>query len=166
MNEVAPAVRRAVERELRTLVDRVVPGAKIFFSRRPHRKTRYSWNGRHLRPTGLTLESQCHEVAHLLVSDPERRVHPEFGLGVDPYRHSDAPRVVEPQVADREEEDACTMQLILVRLFGLSEAAVVDEVFTVPLTSARIIDLRRRRGNALPVSLWRRAEHGFSAKTA
>jgi hypothetical protein len=157
MNRVSAARRRAIERELRALVDRLVPGARIFFPRSAHRRTRYSWNGRHLRPTGLTLESQCHEVAHVLVSAPERRMHPELGLGADPYRHSDAPRVVDKATADREEEDACAMQLVLVRLFGLSEAAVVDEVFTEPLTPARLNALRRRCRHALPEDLWVRA---------
>lgn len=162
MSEVPAETRRAIERHLRALVARLVPGAKIYFPRRPHRKTRYSWNGRHLRPTGLTLESQCHEVAHLLVSAPDRRVHHEFGLGADPYRHSDARRVVDEEIADREEEDACTMQLVLVRLFGLSEGAVVDEVFTEPLTAERIRALRRRCARALPEEWWARASRGKS----
>ena len=158
MSRTVDAARRlTIERELRALVARLVPGAKIFFPRRTHRRTRYSWNGRHLRPTGLTLESQCHEVAHLLVSAPERRTHPELGLGADPYRHSDAPRVADQETADREEQDACTMQLILVRVLGLDEAAVVDEVFTVPLTPARVDALRRRCAQALPEAWWRRA---------
>jgi hypothetical protein len=149
--------RRRVERELRALVARLVPGAKVFFPRRAHRRTRYSWNGRHLRPTGLTLESQCHEVAHLLVSAPARRRHPELGLGPDPYRHSDAPRVVPQPVADREEEDACTMQLVLVRVLGLSEEAVSIEVHTAPLTPARVQGLRDRYEAALPADWWEAA---------
>ena len=160
-----PSARRRVERELRALVARLVPGAKIYFPRRtrPGAPTRYSWNGRHLRPTGLTLESQCHEVAHLLVSDPARRAYNEFGLGADPYRHSDAPRVAEQAVADREEEDACTMQLVLVRALGLDEAAVEVEVYTGPLTPLRVRELRRRCGHALPDEWWRRAEGPFAA---
>ncbi len=154
---VDAATRREVERQLRALVDRLVPGAKIFFPRRVHRRTRYSWNGRHLRPTGLTLESQCHEVAHLLVSSPERRKHHEFGLGADPYRHSDAARVADLETAAREEEDACAMQLVLARVLGLSEAAVESEVYTEPLTPARLRALQRRCGHALPPDWWRRA---------
>jgi hypothetical protein len=57
-------------------------------------------------------------------------------------------------VAALEEEDACTMQLILVRLLGLSEPAVVDEVFTEPLTPARFRELRARSPGALPEADW------------
>jgi hypothetical protein len=151
---------RRIERELRALVDRAIPGAKIYFPRRAHRRARYSWNGRHLRPTGLTLESQCHEVAHLLVSSSARRKHNEFGLGADPYRSSDAPRIADQETADREEEDACTMQLVLARVLGLSEYAIEVEVYTGALTPERLCALRRRCGQALPEEWWRRAAVG------
>jgi hypothetical protein len=148
--------RRAVEAELRALVRRLIPRAKVFFPRRLARRFRYSWNGRHLRPTGLTLESQCHDIAHLLVSAKGRRAYPEFGLGPDPYGPSDAPRVVPEEVAAREEEDACAMQLVLARLLGLDAAAVADEVKAPPLTPAVVRTLRRRHPNALPRELWQR----------
>src|SRR5262249_16843560 len=121
------------------------------------------WNGRHLRPTGLTLESQCHEVAHVLVAAPHRRALSEFGLGPDPYRYSSAARVVRDNVAEREEDAACTMQLVLVRLLGLDEGAGVDEVRAKPLTRASLRALRRRCADALPRAWWRRAVHGLAA---
>jgi hypothetical protein len=157
--------RRAVEQELRSLVDHAVPGAKIFFSRRVDRRVRYSWNGRHLRPTGLTLESQCHEVAHLLVAAPHRRKHNEFGLGPDPYRYSDARQIVSDEVAEREERAACEMQMLLVRLLGLNEGAVMGEVRADPLTPASVRALRRRYARALPQAWWRRAlARGFASQ--
>jgi elongation factor P hydroxylase len=103
------------------------------------------------------MESVCHEVAHLLVSAPHRRGLPEFGLGPDPYRNSDARRAALQQEADAEELDACTMQLVLVRLLGLSEIAVMIEVKPEPLTRSRLRSLRRRRPDALPAEWWRRA---------
>lgn len=149
--------REAVEAQLRAVVAHVAPGARVYFPRGRDRRVRYSWNGRHLRPTGLTLESQCHEVAHLLVSAPDRRGAPEFGLGPDPYRFSDAQRIVPDDVSDREELDACTMQLVLVRLLGLDEGAVMDEVRTDALTLQRVQDLRARHPDALPLPWWERA---------
>ena len=156
VDEPDASTRAAIEAQLRALVRHVIPEAKIYFPRSRDRRIRYSWNGRHLRPTGLTLESQCHEVAHLLVSAPERRKLFEFGLGPDPYRSSNARRVVRDRVSEREEEAACTMQLVLVRLLGLNERAVVEEVAAVPLTETRVRALRRRYGHALPHLLWRR----------
>ncbi len=151
--------RRKVERELRALVRHAVPDAKVFFPRqRTRRHVPYSWNGRHLRPTGLTLESVCHEVAHLLVSSPARRHLPEFGIGPDPYRNSDAPRTIAPDEAAREEDAACTMQLVLVRVLGLDEAAVMDEVRTPPLTPERLRELRAHYETALPNRWWRRVD--------
>src|SRR5258707_15257827 len=100
----APARRRSLEAVLRALVRRVIPDARISFPRRADRRVRYSWNGRTLRPTGLTLESVCHEIAHALVSAPERRGLPEFGLGPDPYRFSNAARVASEQQATAEED--------------------------------------------------------------
>lgn len=149
--------RRAIEQQLRALVQHAVPGAKIFFPRRLDRRVRYSWNGRHLRPTGLTLESQCHEVAHLLVSARARRKHNEFGLGPDPYRYSDARQLVADDVAEREERAACEMQMLLVRLLGLNEGAVMGEVRANPLTPESIRALRARYARALPRAWWRRA---------
>jgi hypothetical protein len=142
---------------MRALVSHVIPGARVYFPRRIDRRVRYSWNGRHLRPTGLTLESHCHEVAHLLVSSRRRRALPEFGLGPDPYRHSDAARAAPLRDADREELDACTMQRVLVRLFGLDESAVVSEVRAEPLSVAGLRALRRRHPDALPGAWWKRA---------
>ncbi len=148
------ATRREIESRLRALVRHVIPGARVYFPRRTDRRVRYSWNGRDLRPTGLTLESVCHEVAHLLVSAPHRRALPEFGLGPDPYRHSDAPRVAPDEEARREELDACTMQLALARLLGLNEGAIVDEVRAEPLTASRLDDLCRRYPDALSADTW------------
>jgi hypothetical protein len=152
-----PAHRVAIERELRALVRHAVPEARVFFPRqRTRRHVRYSWNGRHLRPTGLTLESVCHEVAHLLVSSPARRHLPEFGIGPDPYRNSDAPLMIAPDEAAREEDAACTMQLVLARGLGLDEAAVIDEVRTPPLTEERVRELRADYEASLPRAWWQR----------
>jgi hypothetical protein len=122
-----------------------------------NRRTRYSWNGRDLRPTGLTIESVCHEVAHVLVSAPHRRALPEFGLGPDPYRYSNAARVAAHRDSELEEADACTMQLVLARLLGLDEGAVVDEVRAEPLTPSRLCEIRERHPDALPEEWWGRA---------
>jgi hypothetical protein len=161
MEEPDSSTRAAVEATLRAFVHHAVPGAKIYFPRGRDRRVRYSWNGRHLRPTGLTLESQCHEVAHVLVSAPDRRSLCEFGLGPDPYRNSNARRVVRDRIAEREEEAACTMQLVLVRLLGLNERAVVEEVAAVPLSEERVRALRRRYARALPADAWRRVLCGL-----
>lgn len=149
--------RRAIEEELRVLVRRVAPGARIYFPRERGFRAGYSWNGRHLRPTGLTLESQIHEVAHVLIAAPERRALPELGLGPDPYRRMFVERVVSEEEAAAEELDACSMQLLIVRLLGLDEAAVIQEVKCAPLTAERVSELRRRYPDALPESWWARA---------
>ncbi len=149
--------RAAIERELRDLVRRVVPTARIYFPRKRMFRAGYSWNGRHLRPTGETLESQCHEVAHVLVSPPHRRADPELGLGPDPYRRMFVPRTCSEEEAAREELDACTMQLLLVRLLGLDEAAVILEVKTTAPSEARVRELRDRCPWALPDDWWDRA---------
>jgi hypothetical protein len=158
--------RRAIEAQLRALVRHVIPGARIFFARRTDRRIRYSWNGRCLRPSGLTTESVCHEVAHVLVSDKSRRALPELGLGPDPYRHSDARRVATDREADLEELDACAMQLVLVRLLGLDEGAVMDEVRTAKLTLERLRALQKRVPDALPESWWERARSSLRVQVA
>jgi hypothetical protein len=155
-----------IEEQLRALVRRVEPGATIYFPRRRAFRVGYSWNGRHLRPTGATLESQIHEIAHLLVSARERRRYPEFGLGPDPYRRNLAQRVISERAAAREELDACTMQLLLVRLLGLDESAVMLEVHTDPLTEKRIRALRRRYPSALPSEWWQRALTSVASEDA
>jgi hypothetical protein len=149
--------RRTRERILRQLVREVIPSARIYFPRKQGFRVGVSWNGRNLRPTGVTLESQIHEVAHLLVSSPERRTFAEFGLGPDPYRRSAVSRMTSEPEADLEELDACTLQLLLVRLLELDEAAVMLEVKTEALTTARIRALRERRPFALPDAWWQRA---------
>ncbi len=151
------SARRAVEAELRALVRRVVPGAIIYFPRRRQWPVGYSWNGRHLRPTGLTLESQLHEVAHLLITPPERRSQPEFGLGPDPYRRNDVPRTVTVQRADREELHTCWLQQLLARLCGLDETAVMSEFQLPPLTPQMIATLHEHYPGALPAEWWQRA---------
>jgi hypothetical protein len=143
------------------LVARVVPGAVVRFPRRTDRRIKYSWNGRVLRPSGLTIESVCHEVAHVLVAAASRRALPEFGLGPDPYRHSDARRVIPDDTSADEERDACAMQLVLVRLLGLSEADVMAEVRPEPLTTESLRELERRHPDALPPPSWRRVEAGL-----
>lgn len=82
---------------------------------------------------------------------------PEFGLGPDPYRRQFVPRLVPQEEADREELDACALQLILVRMLGLDESAVVAEVKVEPLTEERVRALRARRPRALPDAWWERA---------
>ncbi|MEX1366756.1 MAG: hypothetical protein AB1Z98_26760, partial [Nannocystaceae bacterium] len=70
------AARRRQEGVLRKLVRCRAPGATIYFPRRRQPQVGLSWNGRHLRPTGLTLESQLHEIAHLLLASPARLRQP------------------------------------------------------------------------------------------
>lgn len=147
-----------MESTLRELVSRVAPGARIYFPRRRAYRVGYSWNGRHLRPTGLTLESQLHEIAHLLLAAHARRALPEYGLGPDPYRRNHPPSVVTKEEADREELDTCALQLLLARLLALDEAAVQIEFHTAPLTATTVQDLRARYPDALPSRWWDRAE--------
>lgn len=151
---------RAIEAQLRALVRRVVPDATIYFPRRGW-GTGVSWNGRHLRPTGQTLESQMHEIAHVLVAPEERRRLPELGLGPDPYRRNFVERVVPIEIADDEELDTVTMQLVLARLFGLDEAAIEIEMHTSALSRERVIALRTARPWALPDPEWDRAIASF-----
>jgi hypothetical protein len=154
--------RRSIEAELRALVRRVVPDANIYFPRRGW-GAGVSWNGRHLRPTGQTLESQLHEIAHVLVAPEERRRLPELGLGPDPYRRNFVERVVPREIADDEELDTVTMQLVLARLFALDEAAIEIEMHTTALTRERVLALRGARPWALPDTEWARVIGSFSS---
>ncbi|MCC6873563.1 MAG: hypothetical protein IT378_04570, partial [Sandaracinaceae bacterium] len=137
-----------IETVLRELVRHAAPGVTVYFPRKRIYRAGYSWNGKHLRPTGETLESQIHEIAHLLVAPEERRTMPEFGLGPDPYRRQFVPRLVPQEEADREELDACALQLILVRMLGLDESAVVAEVKVELLTEECVRALRAWRPRA------------------
>ena len=148
---------RHAETELRGLVRRVVPGANIYFPRRRAHRVGYSWNGRHLRPTGMTLESQLHEVAHLLLASPQRRTMVEFGLGPDPYRRNDVPCVIPREDADREELHTCWMQLLLAHLLELDVGAVRCEFQLPPLTRAMVQTLAETYPEALPQPWWPRA---------
>lgn len=149
--------QRAIERQLRGLVQRLAPEVTIRFPRQRRPPNGLSWNGRHLRPTGQTLESQIHEIAHFLVAPAERRSLPEFGLGPDPYRRNFVERTVPEEEADREEADACLLQLVIVTLLGLDAGAVMTEVHVAPLSEDRIRNLRLRRPQALPEDWWARA---------
>ncbi|MEM7155947.1 MAG: hypothetical protein AAF799_24055 [Myxococcota bacterium] len=153
MNDRARLLRDA-EAELRGLVRRVVPGATIYFPRRRAHRVGHSWNGRHLRPTGMTLESQLHEVAHLLLASPRRRTMVEFGLGPDPYRRNDVPCVIPREDADREELHTCWMQLLLARLLTLDVDAVRCEFQLPPLTHAMVKTLVDTYPEALPPRWW------------
>ncbi|MCA9712680.1 MAG: hypothetical protein KDK70_43025 [Myxococcales bacterium] len=156
---------RAIEEQLRGLVARVAPGARIYFPRKRGWQvgTAYSWNGRHLRPTGLTLESQLHEIAHLLLAAPDRLDQVEFGLGPDPYRRYDVPRTISKQAADLEELHACWMQLLLTHLLELDVAAVCYEYQLEPLTPPMVAELHRTYPDALPADWWQRALERFAA---
>ncbi len=153
----------ACEEALRDLVSRAAPGAQIDFPRDGPPGVGYSWDGRRLRPTGLTLESQIHEVAHLLLASKERLALPEFGLGPDPYRRNEPPCVLPAAEADREELDACDMQLLLVRLLGLDQVAVQVEYSTAPITRASVERLYARYPDALPADWWIRARASLEA---
>lgn len=159
----ADAHRDWARDQLRALVRHIVPTARIYFPRRRQPPIGYSWNGRHLRPTGLTLESQLHEVAHLLLAAPQRRHLPEFGLGPDPYRRNDVPCLIPRAQADREELHTCWMQLLLSRLLGLSTAAVRDEFSLPPLRPHMVETLRAQYPWALPDPWWKRAHAVFDA---
>ena len=153
----AMARRRAQEDQLRELVRRVVPGATIYFPRRRPYRVGLSWNGRNLRPTGMTLESQLHEIAHLLLASPERRRQPEFGLGPDPYRRNDVPCLIPREEADLEETHTCWLQLLLAQLLELDEMAVRMEFQLEPLTPSMVETLQRVYPDSLPPSWWQRA---------
>ncbi len=142
---------------LERLVRRIEPDAELIFEEHAVRPIGVSWDGRTLRVTGATLESQIHEIAHLLVAPAERRRLPEFGLGPDPYRRSFVERSVSKEEADREELATCDLQLLIVRLLGLDEELVMSEYGTEALTKARVRALRASHPRALPDELWERA---------
>ncbi len=158
---------RAAEQQCRMLVRRVAPTARIYFPRRsatdPRMARGYSWNGRHLRPTGATLESQLHEVAHLLLAAPHRLGEVEFGLGPDPYRRYDVPRTIPKEQADREELHTCWLQLLLAHLLELDVEAVRYEYTLPPLTRSMVVSLRSTYPGALPDSWWQRGLVLFDA---
>ena len=157
-NDSAPSVEGArIEAELRALVKRHAPWAVIRFERHGARPYGVSWDGNVLRTTGRTYESVIHEVAHLLLSPPERIRLPEFGLGPDPCRRGFVERVTSREEADLEEHDACVLQLLIVRILGLDEPLVRNEYGTAPLTREVIEALRRGRPHALPEAWWKRA---------
>lgn len=71
---------------------------------------RPSWNGRNVAVTAQTPGSDLiHELGHWLVSAPERRLFPNFGLG-DDFRSSAYPRkrVKDPQP---EEQAVCVFEI-------------------------------------------------------
>ncbi len=141
------------------LVRRIAPEAKIHFPRGAvglGLHLHYSWDGKDLRPTGATVESQLHEVAHLLLASPERLTQPEFGLGPDPYRRYDVPRTIPKEEADLEELHTCWMQLLLTRVMELDAAAVRYEYELEPLTLAMVTTLRATYPGALPEAWWER----------
>lgn len=151
--------RRAAEAQCRMLVRRVAPNARIYFPRRPLGRAiarGTSWNGRHLRPTGATLESQLHEVAHLLLAAPHRLHEVEFGLGPDPYRRYDVPRTIPEAEADLEELHTCWLQLLLTHLLELDVEAVRYEYELSPLTLEMIATLEQTYPGALPEPWWER----------
>ncbi|MCZ7681810.1 MAG: hypothetical protein M5U28_24675 [Sandaracinaceae bacterium] len=154
MNDVRAA---EIEAALRALVARVEPEAEVMFEHHDVRPIGYSWDGRRLRVTGATYESRVHEIAHLLVAPASRRREPEFGLGPDPYRRGFVARTVSLEEADREELDACDLQLVIVRVLGLDEALTQSEYGTPPLTPERVRALRDRHPEALPPAWWERA---------
>src|SRR5262249_29512308 len=149
--------QRAIEAQLRELVRRRAPEVTVRFPRKRRPPNGYSWNGKHLRPTGQTLESQIHEIAHFLVAPPSRWAYPEFGLGPDPYRRNFVERVIPQEEADREEADAGALQLLIVTLLRLDAGAVMTEVHVAPLDDGRIDLLRSRYPDALPPEWWQRA---------
>lgn len=146
-----------IEAALRALVHRVEPEAEVSFERHSVRPIGYSWDGRRLRVTGATFESQIHEIAHLLVAPEARRREPEFGLGPDPYRRGFVPRIVSEEEADEEELATCDLQLVIVRLLGLDEELAMSEYGTPPLTAQRVRALHDRNPGALPPEWWSRA---------
>lgn len=122
------SAHRYAERECRRLLARLVPNARIYFPRSGKLPRTYTWNGRHLHPSGKTLESQIHDVVHVLIAPDSRRLLPECGLGPDPYRISDAPCVLSFEDAQKEEILTCRLQVALAKLWDLHYEAAEREL--------------------------------------
>lgn len=148
--------KHAAEQALRAMLGRVVPGARIYFPRKrsPQDHIQFTWNGRHLHPSGETLESQIHDVAHVLIASKSRRQLPECGLGPDPYRPSDAPRTIADNVCYDEEGLACALQAALCLMLGLDYEAAEREVNVDRPTLDKLAAIKRYAPDALSDTLW------------
>jgi len=134
---------------------------RVYFQRQHDGNRTYSWNGRTLYPSTDYYESHLHDVAHWLVATPAQRKHPEFGLGSDPYRLSDARPVVSMKAAERIEDRTCLMQMVLVLALGLDTKAVTQETqYTLPSLAA-LRRFRRRYAHLLAHSMWDAAETAY-----
>lgn len=155
----------ALELKIRWLLQRHDPHVCVRYPRSGARRERYTWNGatRTLVTAGGTYESCLHDVAHWLVATPAQRACPEFGLGQDPYRLSDAKRVVPHHESNRLEILTCDVQMALVLALGLDTVAVTRETNTALPTPAGLRQLRKKFPNAMPAELWDAAKNRLAA---
>lgn len=148
---------RAVEDQIRSIVHDIDPSVRVEFERSPGqaRRRRYTWDGSTLVSAGSTYESYLHDVAHWLVATKQQRAEPEFGLGPDPYRDSDAALIVTtPRII---EEHVCDVQMVLVLVCGLDATEVVAEVGAVVPQASELQDLQKRFPDILSSAMWVRA---------
>ncbi len=109
----------------------------------PLNYAKYNWTGRVLNTEPTDVEMQLHDVAHWLVCPPERRKLPEFGLGSDQVRESNAKQVLSNHDADEEEYLACAMQLAIVVYLGLDPNSVTAEVNTLYIADDKMAKIRK-----------------------
>lgn len=111
-------------------------------------KKGYTWPGTGvLRMSENNVYKALHDVAHLMIADPERRWMPEWGLGEDPMRDSPAMPVMHHKKAQDEESRTCDLQWALAAFTGGIKAACLVEDYVnidVPPTEVRIQGMAKR----------------------
>lgn len=78
----------------------------------------HGWNGRDVAGARDSLSAVVHDIAHWMVCAPLRRHIPDFGLGCGSaiqHRSCTATRVVSTEAADREEERAVLLGILIER---------------------------------------------------
>ena len=148
---------KELTRLIRTLCRRVAPHVEVVLSRAETPKSKYSFDGKTLKATGKGLASKLHDVVHLLLASPKRRHAVEYGLGVDPYRDSDAECTV--PLANDEEGYVCALQYALLLAIDRPKDAqrVAKELCMQELPDgAEILSIQKYRRDALPETWWKR----------
>jgi hypothetical protein len=94
----------------------------------------YGWSGEYFRIVSQSRYAfdLAHEIAHFLISVPERRKLAEFGLGSGFSTMGDVDQIVPDEVCTFEEDCACLLAALLLDWVGLpnkSESELVQFVF-------------------------------------
>lgn len=153
---------RSLEHCIRALIHRHDPKVRVLIPRQiGHTRPRYTWDGHTLISSTDTYESVLHDVAHWLVATKKQRAVPEFGLGPDPYRNSDAKAIVSIDHGDRIEYDVCGVQMVLVLALGLDPQTVTKETGTSLDTLEAFQKMRRRYPHVLSTSQWAAARNAL-----